>query len=309
MSVLYWLESIRNPFLDEVMKLFTLLGSELLFIVLALTVFWCVDKREGCYLLFVGFFGTILNQFLKLLCRIPRPWVNSKLTVVDGAKEDAGGFSFPSGHTQNITGTLGSVARWHRQTWLRILCVVLILLTSFSRMYLGVHTPLDVSVSLLIGTVLIFVFYPIVKNAADHPGRMYLLLGIMTVLSLAFTLYANLCSFEGVAEADWFNIEEGRKNSYSLLGALLGFCLAYPLERKYVNFDEGGVWWVQAIKLLGGLASLLAIKEGLKALFGLMGFTWLGANAIRYFAVVLFAAFVWPMAFSRINWLCQKKTS
>lgn len=309
MSVLYWLESIRNPFLDFVMKLFTLLGSELLFIVLALMIFWCVDKREGYYLLFVGFFGTILNQFLKLLCRIPRPWVHSKLTVVDGAKEDAGGFSFPSGHTQNITGTLGSVARWHKQTWLRILCVVLILLTSLSRMYLGVHTPLDVGVSLMIGTVLIFVFYPIVKNAADHPRRMYLLLGIMTVLSLAFTLYANLCSFEGVAEADWFNIEEGRKNSYSLLGALLGFCAAYPLERKYVNFDEGGVWWVQAIKLLGGLAGLLLIKEGLKAIFGLIGFTWLGSNAIRYFAVVLFAAFVWPMAFSRINWLCQRKSS
>ena len=132
MSVLYWLESIRNPFLDGLMKFFTLLGSELIFIVLALTIFWCVDKQEGYYLLFVGFFGTIINQFLKLLCRIPRPWVNSRLTVVEGAKADAGGFSFPSGHTQNITGTLGSVARWHSKTWLRILCVALILLTSFS---------------------------------------------------------------------------------------------------------------------------------------------------------------------------------
>ena len=75
MSVLYWLESIRNPFLDALMQFFTYFGEELLFIVLALAVFWCVDKREGYYLLFVGFVGTILNQFLKLLCHIPRPWV------------------------------------------------------------------------------------------------------------------------------------------------------------------------------------------------------------------------------------------
>ena len=45
MSVLYWLESIRNPFLDALMQFFTYFGEELLFIVLALAVFWCVDKR------------------------------------------------------------------------------------------------------------------------------------------------------------------------------------------------------------------------------------------------------------------------
>ena len=72
MALLYWLESIRIPFLDTLMQIFTYLGDEILFIVIALAVFWCVDKREGYYLLFVGFFGTILNQFLKLLYRIPR---------------------------------------------------------------------------------------------------------------------------------------------------------------------------------------------------------------------------------------------
>ena len=75
MSFLYWLESIRCPFLDAVMQAFTCFGEELAFLLLALTIFWCVSKEEGYYLLFVGFFGTVLNQFLKLLCRIPRPWV------------------------------------------------------------------------------------------------------------------------------------------------------------------------------------------------------------------------------------------
>ena len=87
MALLYWLESIRTPFLDTLMQIFTYLGDEILFIVIALAVFWCVDKREGYYLLFVGFFGTILNQFLKLLCRIPRPWVRDpEFTAVEAAK-------------------------------------------------------------------------------------------------------------------------------------------------------------------------------------------------------------------------------
>ena len=67
MEVLYWLEAIRNPVLDRLMIFFTLFGEELVFMLLALAVFWCVDKKEGYYLLFLGFFGTALNQFLKIL--------------------------------------------------------------------------------------------------------------------------------------------------------------------------------------------------------------------------------------------------
>lgn len=300
MELLYWLESIRCPALTAVMEAVTYLGDEIFFIVLALTVFWCVDKGEGYYLLFIGFFGTILNQFLKLLCRIPRPWVKDPdFTIVESAREGAGGYSFPSGHTQNVTGTLGGIARWHQQRWLRILCVVLLLLTAFSRMYLGVHTPLDVGVSLAVATVLVFGFYPVVKEALKNPGKMYRLLCIMLTLSLAFVLYANLSDFSNVEAENWSNVLEGRKNSYSLLGALVGFLIAYPIERRYIRFSVKAPWWVQIRKVVLGLAGLLAIKEGLKLLFSAVGFTWLGSNALRYCAVVLFAALVWPLTFPR----------
>ena len=38
MSFLYWLESIRNPVLDKIMSVITLLGDEAAFLVLALLV-------------------------------------------------------------------------------------------------------------------------------------------------------------------------------------------------------------------------------------------------------------------------------
>lgn len=308
MSVLYWLESIRNPFMDTLMQFFTHFGEELLFIVLALTVFWCVDKREGYYLLFVGFFGTILNQFLKLLCRIPRPWVKDPdFQPVQSAVSGATGYSFPSGHTQNVTGTLGGIARWSKGTGLRVLCVVVLLLTAFSRMYLGVHTPLDVGVSLAIGVILVFVFYPIVRKAAENPKYMAVLLGVMVALSFAFVLYANLWASPAEDAEALANLREGRKNSYSLFGALLGFCVAYPLERRFIRFEEKAVWWVQVIKVIGGLVGLLAIKEGLKLLFSAVSFTWLGTNAIRYFAVVLYAALVWPLVFPLLHRLAARR--
>ena len=73
MQLLYLFESIRNPFLDSFFALITHLGSETLFLAIAIVVFWCVSKKEGYYLMTVGFIGTLLNQFLKLICRVPRP--------------------------------------------------------------------------------------------------------------------------------------------------------------------------------------------------------------------------------------------
>ena len=238
----------------------------------------------------------MLNQFLKLLCRIPRPWLRDPdFTIVESARSGAGGYSFPSGHTQNAVGTLGGIARWHKNRALRIVCIVLAALTAFSRMYLGVHTPLDVSVAAVTAVVLIFVIYPIVRSAAEDPKKMAVLLGVMTVVALAYVIYANFARFP--ADVDPDNLFEGRKNSCSLLGALLGFCVGYTLERKYIRFETKAVWWAQVLKVLGGAALLLAVKQGLKLLFAAVGFTWIGTHAIRYFFVVLLAATVWPLTF------------
>ena len=83
MEILYWLEKIRMPGLNELMLAVTRLGEETVFLVLALIVFWCVDKKRGYLLMSVGFLGFIVNQFMKLTFRIPRPWVlDPEFTIV-----------------------------------------------------------------------------------------------------------------------------------------------------------------------------------------------------------------------------------
>ena len=129
----------------------------------------------------------------------------------------------------------------------------------------------------------------------------------MLAISLAFVLYANLTQFPVEGEEALENIREGRKNSFSLFGALLGFLAAYPIERRYIRFEEKAVWWVQILKTALGLVGLLAVKEGLKLAFSAVGFSWLGTNAIRYFAVVFFAAAVWPLTFPALRRLSKKE--
>ena len=87
MNLLYALESVRTPFWDAVFSAVTHLGEETVFMVAAILIFWCVSKQEGYYLLLMGFFGTVVNQFLKLLFRIPRPWVRDPdFTIVESAR-------------------------------------------------------------------------------------------------------------------------------------------------------------------------------------------------------------------------------
>ncbi len=303
MSFLYFLEGLRTPFLDSVFSVVTMLGEETLFIVAGLIFFWCVNKKYGYYLLTVGFSGLVVNQFLKLLFRIPRPWVlDEKFTIVESAREAAAGYSFPSGHTQSAVGVFGGIARLMSRWWVRALCIVAALAVAVSRMYLGVHTPLDVGVSLAFATVLVFAAYPLVMRAMETARGTRVLLAVLlgiAVLYLAFVL-----AFPFPADIDMHNLESGIKSAYTVLGCVVGLWIAYEVDRRCIQFETGAVWWVQLIKLAMGLGILLGIKEGVKAplrgLFGgdtaTAGVLYI-ADAIRYLCVTLFAGCVWPLTF------------
>lgn len=296
MDILYALEKIRTPFWDGVMSAVTQLGGEVIFIVAAVVVFWCVSKWEGYYLMTIAFCGTVLNQFLKLICRVPRPWVRDpNFTIVESARAEATGYSFPSGHTQNAIGLFGGMARWGGRRWVRLGLTVLALVIAFSRMYLGVHTPADVGVSLVLAAALVLGLYPLMRRAQEKPRYMGYVLAAMLVVSGAFVVFVEAYGFS--ADTDAENLASGIGNAWKMLGAVAGMTLAWLLDRRYIHFETQAVWWVQVIKVAVGMALLLAIKSGLKApLLALLGHEGL-AGGVRYFLLVLVAGAVWPLVF------------
>lgn len=296
MDILYALEKIRTPFWNGVMSAVTQLGGEVIFIVAAVVVFWCVSKWEGYYLMTVAFCGTVLNQFLKLICRVPRPWVRDpNFTIVESARAEATGYSFPSGHTQNAVGLFGGMARWGGRRWVRLELTALALVIAFSRMYLGVHTPADVGVSLVLAAALVLGLYPLMRRAQEKPRYMGYVLAAMLVVSGAFVVFVETCGFP--ADMDAENLASGIGNAWKMLGAVAGMTLAWLLDRRYIHFETQAVWWVQVIKVAVGMALLLAIKSGLKApLLALLGHEGL-AGGVRYFLLVLVAGAVWPLVF------------
>ena len=239
----------------------------------------------------VGFLGTILNQFLKLTFRVPRPWVvDEQFTILEQAREAAAGYSFPSGHTTMAVGTFGAMAVTSQRRWVQWMCVISAALVAFSRMYIGVHTPADVIVGALCALVLVFLLRPVVMER-----KMSWLLVGMCGMGFLFLGYVTLFPFpEGT---DPHNLMSGTKNAYTMLGCLFGVLLGYHLEKRYVDHSVDAVWWAQILKVVLGLGLVLLVKSGLKAPLEALFVGHMAARAIRYFLIVLVAGVLWPATF------------
>ena len=295
MKLLYLLESLRFPLLDKLMLAITALGEETAFLVAAMIVFWCVDKKKGYYVMAVGFLGTLVNQILKLTFRVPRPWVaDPDFTVVEGAVEAAAGFSFPSGHSTSAVGTFGAIGYTARKPAVKWVCYSICVLVPLSRMYLGVHTPADVLTGALLSVLLIKILSPTVRHHSESgTGNIF---AVILLMAVGLVLFAEFFPFT-IEAGQLHNLTSGSKNGYTMLGASVGLLIVYPLERKYVNFETKAIWWGQILKVALGFGLVLAVKEGLRSPLEAIFAGHLIARAVRYCLIVLVAGLLWPMTF------------
>lgn len=303
MEFLYFLEKIRLPVLDQLMLLITHLGEETAFLAIAIIVFWCVDKYHGYYLMGVGLFGNMANQFLKIVCRVPRPWVRDpNFHALEAAIPEAGGYSFPSGHSQTAVGTFGCIAATQKNKIIRAVCIAFMILVPFSRMYVGVHTPVDVLVGSGMALAMIFAFRPLMLGSGKK-NIPYVFAGLL-VLSVAYLLYVYHYPF--TADMDVHNYESAVKNGWTFLGCFAGMLIVWFADEKYLRFDTEAIWWVQIIKAVLGLAVVLAVKEGMRPVLEAF-LPQMPARAVRYCLIVVVAGTVWPLTFRWFSKLGKKE--
>ena len=296
MEFLKLLEGIRVPALTGFMSVITYLGDETCFMAVALLFFWCINKKQGYFIFSVGLAGSIINQFLKLWFRIPTPWVlDPNFSIVEAAREAATGYSFPSWHTQTAVGTFGGIALCRKEKRVRVVCTVLIILVPFSRMYLGVHTPLDVVVSFIVAGALLLLLYPFFKSEAKTDRNAFYV--ILTVIGLAVLYMLFILFYSFPEDIDPHNMESGTKNAYTFLGSLLGLLTGYVIDKKYIKFKTDAPIFGQILKFAVGLGLMVAVKSLLKAPLNVIFNGAQIANLIRYYLMVVFAACLWPLSF------------
>ena len=137
--------------MDSFMEAISLIGTLAFFIPVIIYIAWRYSLRNGILILLPVLLSDLLNNMLKIIFQHPRP-DPSFLTWADIAiRNMPSSFSFPSGHAQGAMVFFGAVMLTFKSLPLRAACVTLIILISFSRMYLGVHFPGDILAGITIG--------------------------------------------------------------------------------------------------------------------------------------------------------------
>lgn len=287
MEFLRLLEGIRTPFLDTLIGLITNLGEETIVVIVFCVIFWCISKRVAYGIGVAFFFSGITVQGMKICFRIDRPWIiDPSFQPVPSAIEQATGYSFPSGHTQGAAALYGSLGAQIKQKLIKAGCFLLAILVAFSRLYLGVHTPLDVMASLLITFLLILLTVKVLDFGIVNKTRELIILLVMALFSVAVIIIAVTLYSKGTIVQSYVT------DCLKAAGAGVGFAAGMFIERVYIDFPvKSKNLIMQILKFIIGLAGVLAIKEGLKLIIG----TGLIVDMIRYFLMLIWVTVLFPL--------------
>ena len=267
---------------------------------LPFVVYWCVNKKLGYRFMATAWIGEVLNGVIKLTVCAYRPWIRSDSIVPAGdSKVAATGYSFPSGHSLCAAMYYGSAAVWQRnkRRWISILCGVLILLTGFSRNFLGVHTPQDVAVGITEGLLLVAVVILAEKRVADNDKALDILTVVGILVTVGVILYITLKPYpmDYVDGKLLVDPQKMMNDSFKACGGFSGLLIGSYIERHFIRYEipQGS----SSLPILScvGFALLFAWKELLApaTIMPLLGGHW--GNLITGFLMVLFAIAVWPL--------------
>ena len=169
LPILEWIAAnLKCGFLDFLMPLITLLGDAGIFWILCSVVMILIPKTRKTGLamgisLLIGLL--VCNVTLKPLVGRIRPYdyqwqfFQKEITLLVEGLHD---FSFPSGHT--IASFEAATALLIGNKKLGIPAMILAVLIAFSRLYLYVHYPTDVLVSIVLGIGIAFLGTFLVKK-------------------------------------------------------------------------------------------------------------------------------------------------
>ena len=277
-AVFEFLRGIATPGLDGVMKVITDLGSTGFYMAVIPVLYWCINKSLGFRLAIALSISNYMNVGVKFIfCRL-RPYVVfPHLDAPEYLKLTGTGYSFPSGHAQVSSTFWTYLARSAREKWITVTGIVVVIFVAFTRVYATVHYPTDVLVGVVLGVAIAYLYGEIENRLRDSgaKGKERVRLGLavsVVVPGLAFALSSpfNAAFTEEVAQ---------------VLGFIAGAGVGYTLESVYVKYDVRASLPIQAIKIVLGLAGVMAVRYGLKAVFPGTAF-W---NMLRYAMVAVWA--------------------
>ncbi len=262
MSILEFLSGFRTDILDSFFMFISNFGDFAILLPLICIIYWCISKSTAYTALFNFFITGCIVHGAKVLFRVPRPWIlNPEFTPVPEAIETASGYSFPSGHTQASSSIFLTIAKYAGHKSISITSYVIVGLVALSRMYLGVHTPLDVFVSLIISIVVLSFLNYIRENLSISDSTK---LGLL-IATIAFC--AGLCFYCYLLIRWNLSTIDNVSGSITFAAATVGFVTGAYIEYKFIKFGTHcHSIFMQLAKIILGLGGMVLIFLACKML-------------------------------------------
>lgn len=281
MEIVTALQSVAGPGLDVVFGLVTELGSKLAYVALLVVAYLAFGPGPARVLALTVLGSLYLNQVLKGLFDTPRPFeIDPSVLRTPRAGETALGAGFPSGHAQGGASFWGMAAVLVRRRSFTVVAVLLVLLIGLSRLYLGVHMPIDVLGGVLFGLAVVSLAAGVLRLRLEPPRRVQLALGLL----VPFAAHLLVTPLFVVPDSD------------ILTGGAAAFATG-PVLRPYA---PGRAWWRRALAAALGVALVVPFLFATSALLpevvkdhALGGFLrylilgWLATLAVPWLAILL----------------------
>jgi len=275
-----WVLAIRHELLTPLFLGLTFLGDATFFLLLLPLGYWLVRRdafMHGTVLLVAT---ALLNSGLKGIFQLPRPEIPHLVA--------AGGWSFPSGHAQTaavIWPWLAVELRW-RRAW--PLVAVLVAGIAFSRVYLGVHYPVDVVGGVAIGLLTVAVGWWLVRHPLARWEKLAPHFKASAIVAVVGVWYAAL---PGGIDPD----------SAVAGGALVGFWVGDVYQRRYLVFAPPQGGWRRIVTGLVGLVGAFVLRDGLGVGLAALGIAATVAIFTCFCLIGTWISFFGPWLFIRLG--------
>ena len=274
-------------------------------IMIPVFVYWVVSKRKGLYTLVSYYLCCGFNAIVKLTVCAYRPWIrDARVHPAGDAITTATGYSFPSGHTVTAGPIYGGLAvvSWSWKKFVSVILGIFLLLTAFSRNYLGVHTPQDVFVGICESVFWLIIVAKIFTYLDEHPEKENLLLLICFIVGWLGIAYITFKPYpmDYVDGKLLVDPQKMMNDGYGDICLLIAFPVARYIEKRWIGFQAPGLKGAGLAAGIAGLIPLfLMIKFLRPALDGVLGTHW--GHFANTFIIVLYCIALWPLVIKAVS--------
>lgn len=274
-----YIQGLGNPFLDNLFKAITTIGSQHSYIFLASLIYWCFSKRTGIRTMYIILFSAFAAILAKNLFGMPRP-----PDYLHKIEENE--YGFPSGHAQVSSGFWGYIGARNKNTWFIVAGAIAIFLISLSRIYLGVHYVGDVMGGIIFGLLIAIISFKAesgIINKLEKQGRGSKYLVAVILPALLVTIAA---------------MQESLLKEQAEIGlVMVGIGVGCLLEKERVRFEEAKNNTQRMKRAAIGVA-VLGIIYLISSLLFLVNPNFV---FFKYAALGFASTFIAPWAFTRMK--------